>query len=394
MDLESQRDEGSEKLFTRNFILLCLTRLAFFGSMSFMLAVLPLYVVKTGGTKSDIGIIIGAFTIPIVILSPFVGRAADELGRKWLMISGTIIFVISSILYNFATSLFLLILLRIFHGSGLGTFNTASGAYVADIAPIERRGEAMGYFGMVANVALAIAPALGVFIVDKYDFTTLFTISAITACTAVILTSFLGDAYKPAIRKAGQPRPALFHKASWFPSIIQSSLSVTWGAVVSFFILFAMERHIPNPGFFFTAYAIVLIASRTVAGILSDRLGRAAVIIPGLALTGIGIWTLCFAHSMSMLIIVAIIYGIGFGAAQPTLMAFTIDRVGDEGRGAAMGMLGASFDVGIAFGSVILGFVLQYTNYVIMFIVAGVVPILGMVGFIFINRMNRQAESL
>lgn len=394
MTAKTASNQGSQKLFTRDFIFLCLARLAFFGSMAFLLAVFPLYVVKIGGDKSDIGIVIGAFTLPIVILSPFVGRAADEWGRKGLMITGTVIFVISAILYNFAASLFLLILLRMFHGSGLSAFNTASSAYVADMAPIERRGEAMGYFGMVANLALAIAPALGVIIVDKYNFTILFIIAAGTACAALAITSVLRDKYRPPLRETGRPRPALFHKASFFPSFIMASLSVTWGAVVSFFILFAMERNISNPGYFFTAFAVVLIASRTVAGIMSDRLGREAVIIPGLVMTAIGMWTLCLANSMSMLMVVALIYGIGFGSAQPTLMAFTVDRVGGEGRGAAMGMLGASFDVGIAFGSVILGFVLQYTSFVVMFIIAGVVPLLGMAVFIIVTQKNHRVKSL
>ncbi|MBN1665424.1 MAG: MFS transporter [Deltaproteobacteria bacterium] len=383
---EISDEQGSNRLFTRDFILLCLARLAFFCSMAFMLAVFPLYVLKIGGDKSDIGIVIGAFTIPIVILSPFAGRAADEMGRKWLMIAGTIIFVVSAILYNFAVSLILLIILRIFHGSGLGLFNTASSAYVADIAPIERRGEAMGYFGMVTNLAMAIAPALGVVIVEKYDFTVLFLISAATAFAAVALTSLLTDNYRPVARITGQPRAPLFHKASFFPSVIMASLSVTWGAVVSFFILFAMDRHIPNPGYFFTAYAIVLIASRTIAGILSDKLGREAVIIPGLVMTGIGIWVLCLADSMTMLMVVALIYGIGFGSATPTLMAFTIDRIGNEGRGAAMGTLGASFDVGVAVGSVILGFVLQYTDFVVTFLIAGTAPILAMIGFVIVGK--------
>jgi MFS family permease len=385
--------EGPAKLFTRDFVLLCLARLAFFGSMAFLLAIFPLYVLKIGGDKADIGIVVGAFTLPIVIIAPFVGRAADEMGRKGLMILGTVIFIIAAILYNFVTSLFLLILLRIFHGSGLGVFNTASSAYVADIAPIDRRGEAMGYFGMVTNVALAIAPALGVFIVEKYSFTTLFVISAAVACAASALTTALVDQYRPPVRKTGQARPPLFHKAALLPSLIQAFLSVTWGAVVSFFILFAMERHIPNPGYFFTAYAIVLIISRTIAGILSDRLGREAVIIPGLALTGIGMWVLCLADSMPMLMIVALIYGIGFGAAQPTLMAYTIDRVGNEGRGAAMGTLGASFDVGVAFGSIILGFILQYFNFIVMFGIAGFIPLTGMIIFIIINWRNSRAKA-
>ncbi|MBN1382420.1 MAG: MFS transporter [Deltaproteobacteria bacterium] len=392
MTLKPQLNQGLPKLFTHDFVFICLSRLAFFGSMSFLLAVFPLYVVKIGGDESDIGVVIGAFTLPIVILSPFVGRAADEWGRKGLMLAGAAIFFVAAILYNFVGSLLLLITLRIFHGSGLSMFNTASSAYVADIAPIERRGEAMGYFGMVSNLALAVAPALGVIVVNQYSFTTLFILSAFSALTALATTAVLRDKYRPPVTSTGRPHSALFQKAAIFPSLVMTSLSVTWGAVVSFFILLAMERSIHNPGYFFTAYAVVLIVSRTIAGILSDRLGREAVIIPGLAMAAFGMWTLCAADSMSMLLVVALIYGIGFGAAQPTLMAFTVDRVGDEGRGSAMGMLGASFDVGIAIGSIILGFVLQYTNFVIMFIIAGLIPLLGLIGFLFVIRKNHKTK--
>ena len=144
----------------------------------------------------------------------------------------------------------------------------------------------------------------------------------------------------------------------------------------------AAARGIANYELFFTVYALGLIAVRAASGELSDRVGRGAVVIPGMLLTAAALLLLAGADSLPALLLVAGLYGLGFGAANPALMALTVDRAGPAGRGAAMATFGASFDLGIGAGSMVLGYLLTLTDYATMYTAAAGAIGLGMAVFV------------
>src|SRR5262249_34376787 len=119
--------------------------------------------------------------------------------------------------------------------------------------------------------------------------------------------------------------------------------------------LFAERRHLGNPGLFYTVFALVGLAVRSPAGRLSDRLGRRAVIAPALAFSALGLVTLGLATSRAMFLGAGTLYGVGFGAGQPALLAMTTDRVSPDERGRAMGTLYTAWELGILGGAVLLG---------------------------------------
>lgn len=377
------------RLLSRNFILVCASRAAFFSSMAVILPVLPLYVDHIGGGRAMMGLVIGIFTISIVILSPFIGRAADERGRKGLMLIGSAIFLIAAILYNFAVSIPLLLALRLFHGTGLANYNISSSAFAADISPSHRRGEAMGWFGMSNNLAMAVSPALGIPIYLSYGFNTLFLIAAAVAVVALLFTLPLSEPKRVKHRADGS-RGQLFSRAALFPAAVVASLSFTYGMVVAFVSPFAIENGVENPGLFFTVWAIALLISRAAAGAISDRFGRATVIVPGLFMAALSMWMLPWATSLPVFTAASALYGLSFGAVHPALMALAIDRVSVENRGAAMGTFGTAFDIGIGLGSILLGLVLEFSDYSAMFYVTGVAPLLGIAAFAVRYRSGRS----
>lgn len=153
--------------------------------------------------------------------------------------------------------------------------------------------------------------------------------------------------------------------------------SFSYGGIITYLPLYAQMQSIPNIGLFFTVYAISVILMRPIAGTLSDRYGRGAVILPGVILAMIGLLTISLPYQLPLLLVAAVIYGLGFGAAYPTLMALTVDLVGPNEKGAAMGTFMSGFDLGIALGSVILGLILQFMDFTIMFLSAALVPFLS-----------------
>ena len=360
----------NETLLTRNFVLTSFSTVAIFTSFYFLLVTLPIYILQLGGTKSQMGLVIGVFTISSVVLRPFMGREVDKRGRKNMLLAGSLVVLISMLLYNHVTSVTALLLLRVFHGFGWGAATTAASTLIADIAPPSRRGEAMGIFGISANAAMAVGPALSFWLLYASgvpDFPRLFMISAFIALLSLLLVLPITET------GAVHPKTSLFSKEALFPSALMFSVTFTYGSIVSFVSLFAQEKGLGNPGIFFTVFAISLIFIRAFAGKLSDIKGRKAVIVPGMLILVLGLFVLSMTNSFLLFVVAAFLYGVGFGLVQPAITAFLVDRVSDRTRGAAMGTFTAAFDLGIGAGTILLGVVLQYFGFRIMFQVGGLI---------------------
>lgn len=369
-------------------MLICACYFAFFVSFYFMLPILPLYVVQLGGSEAYVGVVVGAFTISSVIIRPFIGRSVDERGKKIFMLAGTTIFFLTALLYNFANSLPLLIALRAFHGFGLAAVATAASAYVADVSPVLRRGEAMGYFGMSANVAMAIGPTLGLFLLSSFNFTVLFMGSAAIALISVFLAIPLPEVHKHVENRVN--RPPLFSREALLPSVVVFMVTITYGAIVSFLPLFAQERRIENFALFFTVYSIVLIVFRVFSGRLSDIFGRRAIVIPGLIGLALSMVVLSMTGSLAMLLVVAVLYGLAWGAVQPALMAQVTDLSNPNERGACMATYTSAFDLGIGLGAMTLGFLIQATSFSFTFILTAGFALIGLVIYIIGTARSRQ----
>ena len=380
-----EKKAKNETLFSRDFILTSLSTFTLFASFYFLLITLPIYIEKIGGTESEIGLIIGVFTISAVALRPFIGQEVDRRGRKIILISGILVFFISMLLYDYTKSVTTLLLLRVFHGVGWGAATTAATTLIADIAPPRRRGEAMGVFGMASNVAMAIGPALSIILLQAYDFSILFSIGAGISLVSLLLAFPISETM------VKHPKTPLFSREALFPSALMFIVSLTYGSIVSFLSLFALKQGIANPGVFFSVFAVTLILVRALAGKLSDIKGRKFVIIPGMILIAAGLWILSTASLLENFLAAALLYGLGFGLVHPSLMAFLVDRVSETGRGAAMGTFTASFDLGIGTGSILLGLVLQYYGFQVIYTLGGLIVLIGAI-FLMANngRASRQ----
>ncbi len=392
--MQRRKEAGREPLLTTNFLLACFITLAAFTSFYFLLATLPAYVQTVGGSEAQVGLIIGVFSLTALLLRPFVGKAADDYGRRVFILAGTAVLALSGGLYIVTSSVLLLLGLRMLHGVGWAAFGTATSALVADVAPGSRRGEAMGYYGMFTNLAMAVGPAAGVMLMQTYSFPVLFLASAGVALVAVVLALVVrepgrvGDPHA-----AGGPAGGVIETSSLFPALILLLTAATYGSIVSFLPLFAGERGLGNPGVFFTVYALVLLVARGFTGRLSDRYGRAAVIAPGLVLAAVALWLLATASALPTFVVVATLYGLAFAAIQPALIALVVDRAAPQRRGAALGTFTSAMDLGIGLGSIVWGVVAQQAGYEAMYAAAGAVALAALLVFLAGARGGALAVS-
>ena len=275
----------------------------------------------------------------------------------------------------------------------MGFGPTAATVIATDLTSPERRGAAMGVYGLASAVALAVGPYLGGELVRRLGFTGTFLVATAIEAGALALAWTL-----PETRPAGGLAPAPVDGAgragarpgaarALLAPLVQHGRGLPVGARAGALRLVRRPRRAPpplrraapagEPGLFFTVYALVSLAVRSPAGRLSDRVGRRAVIAPALAISGVSLVLLGLAASQATFLAAAALYGVGFGAAQPALLAMTADRAPPGERGRAMGTLYTAWELGISGGSIALGLCATRLGYTATWWIAAAIAGIG-----------------
>lgn len=386
--MENKQIMAKAPLWTSNFIMICLANLAIFLGFQMLMPTLPLYVVELGGSESIVGLVIGVFTVSAVIIRPVAGWALDTYGRKAIFLMGLVVMAAITLAYNWVGVILALLALRLIHGIGWGVGSTAAGTIAADVVPKSRLGEGMGYFGLASTLSMAVAPALGLYIVTHYNFTAMFMLAAGLTVLALIISLNLStaDIKQPQSGAKARGLESLFEPLAYRPSLVIFFVTTTYGAMVSFIALHAIQQGIVNVGIFFTVYAIVLSITRPVLGMVLDRKGYDIVVLPGLLLVALGVIILGLAHNLTTFLLAAVVYGAGFGAVHPSMQAMTVRNVSPHRRGAANGTFFSAFDLGIGIGSVTWGAVAQAIGYSSMYLLASIPVGFALLAYLFVGR--------
>lgn len=380
------------RIFTRNFILVTLVAFGAFSSFQLIMTVIPLYTLSLGGSKWDVGLTAGIIALSATGARLFSGPLIDRIGRKPVLYVGAGILLLSTLIYYVSFNIPLLFLARLIHGLGFGAMHVTATILIADITPKNRQGEGQGYFTAFTIITLAIGPPLGYILYQSAGYT--WVIIAVTM--VVIATGVLAFFVPETGKKVENPRSfislqSLVEKAAVLPAIILGLTTWGHGAIVAFLPLFTSERHILNPGLYFTMMSITAVVSRGFVGRLSDRFGRGLVLVPGLLSAISGILTLHFATNTPMLMTAGLLFGLGFSTVSPIVFAMTAERVRPERRGTAMGMVSASNDLGITAGSLLGGIIIAQTGFDYIFLVAA--ALLAAAIFIFISAARKKHDG-
>lgn len=377
-------------LWNKNFLLIFLVNLVIFFAFQMLLPTLPVYAEKLGGSETVMGLIIGVFTISALLVRPFAGQMLDTSGRRGPLLIGLAIFIISVLAYNWAWSIAILLTLRLVHGFGWGIITTAAGTVATDSIPPKKLGEGMGYFGLTTAISMAIAPALGLYIINNYNFSTLFLASTTLTVLSLLLAMIVQ--YRK-IDKGNEKKGALFEKKAFRPSLTMFFITTTYGSIVSFIALYGAQKGISNIGIFFTVFALVLTVTRPVSGMLADRKGFDIVVIPGAILVIAAMIILSRAEYLGTFLVAGAFYGAGFGAVQPSMQALAVKGVPPMRRGAANGTLFSAFDLGIGVGAVLWGAVSQAIGYSSMYMLASIPGVLALISYILLREKENVLHS-
>ena len=285
--------------------------LSSFLAIGAVITILPRYVSgPLAGGDVAVGVIVGAFAFSAVVTRPLAGRLADARGRRRVAIAGALVIAAGGALYFAPLGFGGLMAARLVLGVGDALVVTAGAAWTVDLAPVSRRGQAIGLFGLAIWGGLSLGPPIGeaLFALGSYELVWAFAVVA--PLVGAVLASRVPDAHVPAPRSAGGG--PLIPVASRRPGVALLLANVGYAALAGFVVLHLEAQGDGRGPLVFTVFAVAVVATRLLAGRLPDRLGarRTAVVA-----------ALCEAAG---LVAVAVAGGAGVAIAGAVLMG---DRV-------------------------------------------------------------------
>ncbi|WP_353185089.1 MFS transporter [Parapedobacter lycopersici] len=369
---------GKHPIYNLPFALLCLSSLLFSTSFNMLIPELPAYLSSLGGAEYK-GLIIALFTLTAGISRPFSGKLTDTVGRVPVMAVGSIVCFICGFLYPVLGSVAGFLFLRLIHGFSTGFKPTATAAYVADVVPRERWGEAAGIHGLCFSMGMALGPAVGSAISQRYSLDVLFYCSSAFALLSIVILMNMKETLPNRQRFRWSALRISRHDVvdlRVLPAAIATFLSyVAYGVILTLIPDWSGHLGIANKGLFFVAFTVSSLLIRFLAGRLSDRYGRVSVVKTGMAVLIVSLLVLGVGKSMFWLLVGASIYGVATGILSPALNAWTIDLSHPQHRGKAMATMYISLEAGIGLGALVAGWVyhdeIQRIPY-IMYAAAGV----------------------
>lgn len=384
-----------DKLWTRDYIFVCIA--AFLMSFSFFLLVptLPFYLAEVFGIgRTMVGVVLSCYVVAVLSVRPLAGYVADTLPRKKVYVVSFALFVASFLGYFFITStLALFILLRIVHGFTFGALSTTSNTLVIDVMPSSRRGEGLGYYGVMGNMAMATGPMTGLFIISDGNYMALFATSLIAGIVGLIFAVSVRVA-----RKAPAPEPNKklsldrFFLIAGIPACISLFLlAIPYGMTTSYMAMYAAEAGITTAsGMFFMVMAAGLITSRLNSGkqvdcgFVTETIRRGIFIalfgaIGEMSLSTVAGWSLTAGYVLYFA--TAFVFGFGFGTMFPAFNTLFINLAPNSQRATANATYLTGWDVGIGCG-MLLGGALSEAGYYMCYTVGLALMVVSFAFFI------------
>ncbi len=385
--------------FTLNFFLLCMSSFLFFSSFNMIIPELPAYLTSLGGEDYK-GLIIALFTLSAGLSRPFSGKLADKVGRIPVMMFGASVCFVVGLLYPLLSFVGGFLFLRFAHGFSAGFTPTGASAYVADIVPFQKRGEALGIQSLFGSLGMAAGPAIGGWIASIWPIEILFYCAAFTAIFSILILTRLNETLeeKEPLRLSlfKLDRTEIIEKRVLLPSIILFLSVFSFGVVLTIVPDLSAHLGIKNKGLFFAVFTLSSLGIRLLAGRTSDRHGRVAVMRVASAVMVLAMCAVAFAESKAVLLGSGVLFGAAVGMYSPTTTAWVVDRSLDRFRGRALATMYIFLESGIGVGAVVSGWLYANNpeNFRLVFLSSGSIAFLGFLILIFIKRDRKSYHPL
>lgn len=394
-----------EKLFNKNYLCLCAANFLFFFSFYLLLPVLPFFIIEQfQGSNAIIGTVISCYTLATLVVRPFSGYMMDAFKRKPLYLLALSLFTAIFCGYPFATTITMLILIRVAHGLAFGLTSVGGNTLVIDVVPSEHRGEGIGYFGVANNIAMAVGPMTGLFVYEHLSFNAIFLGCMGCSFLAALIASRIKTKVRPPVKRPPISLDRFILLKGLLASVSFLLLAFAYGQISNYIALYAKEMGLTiSSGLFFTVYAVGLIVSRLYSGRMVDRGKVTQTIALGLGIVVVGLLGLGLCHYANALgprftatafLLVALCCGMGFGTCFPAFNTLFINLGTNAQRGTATSTYLTSWDLGLGIGIFSGGMLAEHFSFSTAYLVASAVVLVSFVFFILLVAPHYQRNKI
>ena len=380
----------------RSLIMLFLAGLLFWSSITTLLPTLPLYLDHIGGTKQQIGFVMGCFAVGLLLSRFVLGPLADMKSRKLVLIIGTAVAAIAPLGYLLIKSFLLLMVVRAFHGISIAGITIGYNTLLADLSPPGRRGELITYMSLAIPIGMAIGPIVGSFLVVANGYVPLFIFCSTLASVSLLCSIFVWEPDSIVGKNSHSHQfeqqkllQILWSRRVLVPVFVMLMVGLIFGTTITFLPLYIQENSIAlNAGLFYTVRAIASFIIRVFAGRASDKFGRGIFISGGLVFSLLDVLTLWTANSSNMVLLAAIFGGFSNGLILPIMITLMTDRCLPEQRGQFFSLCIGGYDLGLGLAGPTFGLVAEEIGYRSMFAVNASLASIAIATFITLSNKD------
>ncbi|MCZ7536479.1 MAG: MFS transporter [Acidimicrobiia bacterium] len=275
------------RLITGQFVLVVAAGLAYFLALTMLSPVIPRYVEgPLGGGSVAVGVGVGTFAVGAVLLRPYAGRIGDRIGRRVLVVGGALVVAVMTALFGLVESLAWLAGIRFIAGIGEAAFFVGAATMITDMAPPERRGEAVSYWSVAVYGGLAFGPVLGEAVLGEDRYGHAWAAAALLALLAAGLGMLTREVERP--RAHAGTSTHLLHRAALGPGLVLFLGLVGLAGYWAFVPLYVDDLGLSGSGGIFMLYGVLVLAVRIFGARLPDTLGSRRAGSAALALGALG----------------------------------------------------------------------------------------------------------
>jgi MFS family permease len=367
---------------TARFLVVIVAGFCYFSAMGAMLPVIPLYVDKRlGGDDVAVGLAVGALAVGAIMLRPIAGRIGDRFGRRVLMIGGALVVGATALCAGVVEALWWLIATRVLMGLGEACFFVGATTMTTDLAPEERRGEAVSYWSVALWSGLALGPVLGEVLLDGSNYDRVWYVAGALGLVAAAVSFATRETH----RGVHEERGRVIAREAIRPGIILACTLIGIAGFSIFLPLYAPEVGVHDVGPLFLLYGLVVLAVRIFGAKLPDRLGPVAAGSIALAASAAGLGVLASWQTEVGLVVATVVIAIGSSFLYPSMLLLVLRGVPEHKRGSVVGTFSAFFDFAAGASGIVLGGIASVSSYAGAFgasaLLAGVALVLLRSGF-------------
>ena len=390
-----------ERLWNGNYCKVMAANFTLFFAFYVLTPLLPLYLSEHfGATKDVIGLVLSGYTITALVFRPFSGYFVDSFPRKTVLMVCFAAFSIFFAGYLAASTLLLFTVVRTLHGGPFGALTVANSTVAIDVLPSSRRTEGIGYYGLSNNLAMAIAPTVGIFIYRYTDsFALLFWIALLMACAGWLTASTVRLSAKEVVKdKSKLSLDRFFLMRGWLLGANMVAFGFCFGVLSNYLAIYGKETLgiTGGTGTYFMLCSVGLILSRLQGGkaLREGRLTHNAgegMVISLVGYTAFIALPTLFPGNMTAVWAgyygSALLIGLGNGHMWPAFQNMTINVARNNQRGTANSTILISWDIGVGIGILAGGVIAEHLGYDAAFWTVAAVNAVGVLVY-FVRTRN------